>query len=277
MKKSISLFTVCLAVQWISSCAPRPVQTPASVRTVAADNAALLTTGPLWGAMYQQKAAEYKALALQAYNIARERLDEYLENDHQGRPLAIISDIDETILDNSPNTVHNSIGGHTYSDSSWVTWTKKATADTVPGAPSFFKYAAGRGVEVFYISNRMAEEMQQTAANLQAYGMPNADAAHLLLKTTTSSKNARRAAVASSFEVVLYIGDNLGDYLGDFDKKSVDARASLVQQHAADFGRRFIVLPNTMYGEWVSALYHHQHSLNNAAKADTMTKLLNTY
>ena len=188
-----------------------------------------------------------------------------------------MSDIDETILDNSPNAVHDALLGNTYSDSSWMGWTKQEAADTVPGAPAFFKYAASKNVTVFYISNRSGAELQQTIANLQKYNMPFADAAHILLKTTTSNKDARRAQVAANYNVVLFFGDNLGDYKAMFDKQSIEQRDSLVHQYAADFGNRFIVLPNPVYGEWVSALYHYRYGDNMKAKADTLLKLLSTY
>src|SRR5580765_6797299 len=60
--------------------------------------------------IYQQKAAEYRALAYQAFNIARWQLDADLDKknikkllkDERKQPRAIVVDIDETVLDNSP-------------------------------------------------------------------------------------------------------------------------------------------------------------------------------
>ena len=273
MKKVIIMVLAFAAVQWMASCATNKMQT--ATRS-AEDNSRLLTLGPLWGSLYQQSAAEYKALTLQAYNIAHERLDEYLQQSSD-KPFAVITDIDETILDNSPNAVHDALNGRTYSDTSWMAWTKKGEADTVPGAPSFFKYAGSKGVTVFYISNRSVQELSQTIANLQKYNMPYTDSAHLLLRTTTSSKDARRAQVAANYNVVLYFGDNLGDYKGIFDRKSVAGRDSLVHQYAANFGTRFIVLPNPVYGEWAGALYQYRYADSMRVKADSMIRTLRTY
>ena len=80
--------------------------------------------------------------------------------------------------------------GHTYSDTSWMTWTKKGEADTVPGAQAFFEYAASKNITVFYISNHTMQELPQTIANLKKYDMPYIDETHILLKTTTSNKDA---------------------------------------------------------------------------------------
>ena len=273
MKKVIALTMVFAAVQLITSCSTNKVQ---SSKVNVEDNSHLLTQGPLWGALYQQQAAEYKALTLQAYNIAREKLDRYIQTPGD-KPFAVISDIDETILDNSPNAVHDALHNHTYSDTSWMTWTKKGEADTVPGAPAFFKYAASKNITVFYISNRTTQELPQTIANLKKYDMPYTDEAHILLKTTTSNKDARRAQVAANYNVLLYFGDNLGDYKGVFDRKPVESRDSLVHQYAGDFGNRFIILPNPVYGEWVAALYHYRYSDSMRVKADSMLKTLRSY
>jgi 5'-nucleotidase (lipoprotein e(P4) family) len=158
-----------------------------------------------------------------------------------------------------------------------MTWTKKGEADSVPGAPSFFKYAASKGVAVFYISNRSVQELPQTIANLQKYNMPFADAGHILLRTTTSNKDERRALVTANYNVLLYFGDNLGDFKGVFDKKTTTSRDSLVHQYAADFGSRFIVLPNPVYGEWVGALFGYRYADSMDIKADSMIKALRTY
>ncbi len=273
MKKVIALSMAFVAAQLITSCSANKAQ---SSKVNIEDNRRLLTLGPLWGALYQQHAAEYKALTMQAYNIAREKLDKYIQQ-QSDKPFAVISDIDETILDNSPNMVHDALLGHTYSDSSWMTWTKRGEADTVPGAPAFFKYAASKNVAVFYISNRSGQEQSQTITNLKKYDMPYVDTAHLLLKTTTSNKDARRAQVTANYNVLLYFGDNLGDYKGVFDRKSIAGRDSLAHQYAADFGNRFIVLPNPVYGEWVAALYQYRYTESMSAKADSMLKTLKTY
>src|SRR3954447_10541962 len=64
--------------------------------------------------LYQQKSGEYRALAYQAFNLARLRLDEDLDKKNvkrlpkaeRMRQRAIIVDIDETVLDNSPSNAY---------------------------------------------------------------------------------------------------------------------------------------------------------------------------
>src|SRR5258705_6529649 len=63
------------------------------------------------GVLYTQKAAEYRALAYQAFNVARAQLDadfdkkslKKLPKATRKMPRAIVVDIDETVLDNSPS------------------------------------------------------------------------------------------------------------------------------------------------------------------------------
>ncbi|MCW3120329.1 MAG: 5-nucleotidase, lipoprotein e(P4) family [Chitinophagaceae bacterium] len=232
--------------------------------------------GPLWGAVWQQKASEYKALCYQAYNIARLRLDWILQQPHS-KPLAIVTDIDETALDNSPYAVHQALNDSSYSDRSWMEWTARVECDTVPGALSFFKYASSKGVRIFYITNRLEAERQATEKDLQRWNFPDATPDHLFLKQATSGKEQRRGIVAQNHEIVLLCGDNLSDFSAIFDKQPYSTRDSLTRNNASSFGERFIVLPNSTYGDWEAALYNFNYRLDAAQKDSLIKQQLRTY
>lgn len=218
-----------------------------------------MTDGKLWSSLFQQRAAEYKALCIQAYNIARLRLDEALAAVHD-KPFAVITDIDETVLDNSPYSVDRAEKELDYDSTSWFDWTARGIADTLPGALSFFNYAASRNVEVFYISNRKEKERQGTWQNLQRYRFPFADEKHLILRQSSSSKEQRRQNVSAGYNIVLLLGDNLADFSPLFDnRKTTEERASNVRQLATEFGKKFIVLPNANYGGWEDAVYGNNY------------------
>src|ERR1700761_2837192 len=51
--------------------------------------------------LYQQKAGEYRALCLQAYHLAQHQVDSAIHSKGPHKPFAVISDLDETALDNS--------------------------------------------------------------------------------------------------------------------------------------------------------------------------------
>lgn len=217
----------------------------------------LLPNAPAWGALWMQRAAEYRALCFQAYNYAKLSLDEAIST-HHGRPLAVVTDIDETVLDNSPYTVHQVRKQSQYTPDSWKEWTAKAAADTVPGAPSFFQYAASKGVTVFYITNRVGDEADATLVNLQKWNFPYADKSHLFLTDKTSDKEARRQIVAANYDIVLYCGDNLGDFSSAFNNKNSASRLQWTDANQSLFGVKYIAIPNVMYGNWEDGYYNGQ-------------------
>lgn len=239
----------------------------ASTKKTATGNALSITNGgKAWASIWQQRAAEYKALCFQAYNIARQRVDEGIKNPGS-KPLAIVTDIDETLLDNSPYDAARALQNLDYSDATWKGWTDKAIADTVPGAPAFFKYAASKGITIFYITNRNENERASTLKNLQLYGLPNADDAHLQLKTTTSSKEARRLNVLKTHNILLLCGDNLPDFDMLYDNHPPEeSRVATTQKLQQEFGSRYIVIPNPSYGDFEGALFHFNYKLTNAQK-----------
>jgi 5'-nucleotidase (lipoprotein e(P4) family) len=225
-----------------------------------------VNNGKVWALLWQQQAAEYKALCYQAWNIARLRLDEALIQP-AGKPLAIVTDIDETLLDNSAYDAKRAIDDSDYTSKTWKVWTAKGIADTVPGAPAFFKYAASKGVEVFYITNRDADERAGTLKNLRLYNLPDADDAHLVFRQSGSSKEARRQAVMQTHNVILLCGDNLADFDALYDNKpSVQSRKEATDKLIQQFGSRYIVLPNATYGDWESALFNFNYKLSSAQK-----------
>jgi 5'-nucleotidase (lipoprotein e(P4) family) len=86
------------------------------------------------------------------------------------------------------------------------------------------------------------------------------------LKQNISSKENRKQQIASSHTIVMLIGDNLNDFSFLFEKKDSAERALVADSFAAEFGNRFIVLPNPVYGDWESSLYHYNFSLTPAQK-----------
>ena len=233
-------------------------------------------TGKIFASLYQQKAAEYRALCFQAFNIAKLRVDEDMQTTNS-KPRAIITDIDETILDNSAYEVHQTLQGKDYESPSWFEWTTMGTADTVPGASSFLQYAASKGITIFYITNRDEKERAGTLLNLQKFNLPNADNAHLMLRQGVSSKEIRRQQVATTHHVVLLLGDNLADFSSLFDKKPLDERKQNTDDLAETFGKIFIVVPNPVYGDWEYSVYKYNNSLTTAQKDSAIKSLLKGY
>ncbi|MDD4975049.1 MAG: 5'-nucleotidase, lipoprotein e(P4) family [Bacteriovorax sp.] len=202
--------------------------------------------------LWFQTSGEYRALCYQAYNLARLRLDRDLENKHN-RKRALIFDIDETVLDNSfsgAQEIQNQIG---WDQENFNLWVKQKAAEAIPGAKEFIEYAVSRRVEVIYISNRLAIQKDDTLENLKRLGIP-AKKENLYFLNNDWSKEERRLEILKKYDVVMFFGDNLGDFHKDWDNKTSDERRALVDSHHLDFGEKFIVLPNPLYGDWEKAL-----------------------
>ena len=209
--------------------------------------------GKVYSSLWQQHAGEFRALCYQAFNIATDVVNQRI-NMPQTKPLAIITDVDETFLDNSPYAVTQAKNGNEFDLDTWLEWTSKGEATAFPGSLKFYNYAASKGIKVFYITNRNENDKPGTIKNLKNLGFPNADEDHVLVMKETSDKEPRRQAVLDKYEVIMYLGDNLADFSTLFYKKSQQERSQQTDNLAADFGKRFIVLPNSGYGDWESAV-----------------------
>ena len=218
--------------------------------------------------LWYQRSAEMKALYLQCYRNAEIALAENLAWTGGEEPAAVILDIDETVLDNSPFEGWQVLENKPYNSGDWKRWVDLAIAAPLPGAVEFTRYADSLGVEVFYVSNRTVDEMGPTIQNMAALGFVNADSTHMFLKEATSSKIQRRAIIGNEYDVLLLVGDNLADFSGIYESRSDDFGFAAVDADRELFGTQYIILPNPMYGNWLNEL------MNRSGKGTTREKLL---
>jgi len=239
-------------------------QTAAMGRQEGADNE--YQTGAI---LWTQTSAEYRALAYQAFSLAKLRLDQDLAGRTRVRaakPPAVIVDVDETVLDNSRYQAELVLRRAAYSAESWRAWCDRAEAGAVPGAVDFLKYAFSHGVHVFYITNRRQPEKAGTIENLKKLGFPGVSEETVMIREQGASKESRRQKVASRYRIALLVGDNLNDFSDDFAGKSVVDRKAQVDRERAEFGSRFIVIPNPMYGDWENAINDNRSNLTEAER-----------
>lgn len=216
--------------------------------------------------LWFQQSAEMQATFLQSYKHGQSILKQKLDTFNSNKKPAIILDLDETVLDNSPYEARLIAMGTTYQAASWKAWCEEAKANALPGSLDFLNYAQNNGVQIFYISNRKVEVFDATLKNLKKIGAPQADSAHLMLKTTTSDKTDRRDRVKAQHEVLLYVGDNLTDYDEIYAVRKEDLGKLLVGKNQEELFNNFIMLPNPMYGEWEAALYGNDFSIADSLK-----------
>jgi 5'-nucleotidase (lipoprotein e(P4) family) len=196
-----------------------------------------------------RNSAEYRALTTQVYREAMVRLPE-LTRGFARDSWAVILDADETILDNSEYQRRRASLDSAFSDPTWVAWVRERAATPVPGALAFVQLVHTMGGKVAVVTNRADSLCAATRENLTKLGA----AADIVLcqPPGQSDKNPRFQRIQSGgaapgtppLTVVAWVGDNIQDFPG-LTQAVRDDPTKL-----ADFGRRFFVLPNPMYGSW---------------------------
>lgn len=216
---------------------------------------------------WMQTAAERDACCRQAFAVATRAATTAAPG--ETLPPAVIVDVDETMLDNSAYNARLLLDGGRYDPGTWAAWCGERKATAVPGALAFAQACHAAGVTVFYVTNRAASLEGDTRANLAALGFPLDDREGVDVVQCQeeneaygrgSSKEARRQGLAARCSVRVYVGDDLGDFL--VPAATVAARRQQVADHAADFGTRWFVLPNPMYGSWERAAGDLQRAID---------------
>ena len=194
----------------------------------------------------------------------------------QGLAPAVIVDIDETVLDNSPYQARLVRAGLSYDPATWAAWCREQAARPLPGALEFARLAQAHGVTVFYISNRAQELDAPTLANLRAVGFPVPRDQTVFLglgavvencDQVGSEKGCRRRQVARSHRVLLQLGDQLGDFV-NVARNTADGHRTALAPYRDWIGERWFMLPNPTYGAWESALYGNDRKLDPAAQRE---------
>jgi acid phosphatase len=219
-------------------------------------------------ALWAQTAAEARAISLAVFAGARRELEAALADPSRtalgqgpeaaALPPAVIADVDETLLDNGRFQGRLIDDGIRFDATLWTEWVKRAEADAMPGAVEFARFAAARGVTLFYVTNRDAHHEAPTRANLERAGFPLAVERDTVLTRGErpewrSDKTGRRDEVARSYRVLLLLGDDLNDFVAGASV-GVEARRGLVDAVAERWGRDWFMLPNAMYGSWEGAI-----------------------
>jgi 5'-nucleotidase (lipoprotein e(P4) family) len=225
--------------------------------------------------LYQQYAAEHRALYYQAYNVVNMLVDKAIKEAKPGdKPLAIIMDLDETVIDNNRMLAEWIVSGKEINE-------LKPSKDTLvnapamPGAVELLQSLASKGIETFYVTNRYESDMlKNTLSNLKTLKFPMVDEKHLFLATNTQDKQDRFHKIAKNHNVIIYMGDCAGDWgIGTFGKDGKE-RQTIIDAHKKDFGTKIIVLPNSVYGDWESALAPGYSKMTTKQKADLRRELI---
>jgi 5'-nucleotidase (lipoprotein e(P4) family) len=231
--------------------------------------------------LWMRTAVEYRANCLTVYALAKTRLDEALADknwtaydqtgDYRSLPPAVILDLDETAIDNSPYEASLVVSGSHFDPKSWNQWVGSERGVAIPGALDFTQYAASRGVKVFYVSNRKSDQKAATKENLEKLGFPMGGNIDTLLfekdrpEWSTGAKGSRFAFIAHDYRVLLMFGDQIGDFSDRYNTSLAD-RTKVFETLKQHFGHDWIMLANPVYGSFESAPYDHDAKLSDDAK-----------
>ncbi|WP_440975351.1 5'-nucleotidase, lipoprotein e(P4) family [Pseudoxanthomonas winnipegensis] len=255
--------------------------TPAPATAAATQPVPTTPTAPaddnLNAVLWVQRSVEYQALSIQTYRAAADHLDAALKEKHwdalvpeergnaaTGLKPAVILDVDETVLDNSPYQARLIRDNAEYDEVSWDRWVAEKKAKAVPGVVDFAKAANAKGVTLLYVSNRAVYLKDATIANLKAVGLPVADDSVFLGLGTNvpgceqngTEKNCRRKLAGQHYRVLMQFGDQLGDFVQVVANTQAD-REKLLMQYRDWFGERWWMLAGPTYGSWEPALFNN--------------------
>lgn len=204
------------------------------------------------GVKWQQQSAEAQALQGQTYELAAKQLDKAVADAPKGEDLAIMTDLDETAIDNSKLLARDIARCHDFSGwDTWDDWEKNGEPTMIPGALEFFDHADELGVDIYYVSDRTEDNRTENVDALRKLKLPQADDEHV--KLLGPPKDERRADVEADHTLVMQLGDTLHDFDGAFADSSLEEQKRLVEDNEDKFGTEWIILPNPTYGDWSEA------------------------
>ncbi len=276
------LFALTVAGLLAAGCAtqaphPSPLATAEPLATAALPSARPAADDNLNAVAWTQTAIEHDLIYLQTYRDAQSRLlaaladpgwDALAKSDRV-RPLArlqpaVVLDVDETVLDNSPYQARVIKSGGEFNPADWNEWCREERARALPGALAFTQFAASHGIAVFYISNREKDLDSATIANLRKVGFPVSGTDALLglgtlrkgCAQTGTDKGCRRQLVSERYRVLMQFGDQIGDFI-DVAQNTPAGRREVVSNYLPWIGTRWFVLANPTYGSWEPALFNN--------------------
>ena len=195
--------------------------------------------------------AEFRASTTQAYRAAARRIEVVGASMAPGT-WAVSLDADETVLDNSQYAKERTAAGQRYSSESWREWVSRRAAVPIPGSAAFLRRVKEMGGTVAIVTNRTQAECPDTEETFKALQLPF-DLMLCRPDGATPNKQPRYESIVDGtarpglrpLEIVLWVGDNILDFpqLSPKDRKSGETAF-------AEFGGRFIIIPNPVYGSW---------------------------
>lgn len=231
--------------------------------------------------LWFQTSGEYRALCHQTYNLAwmqfqnwgplmQKRADGKAYMTGSDKPVAIILDLDETVIDNSGFQAFGVLTGAQYKPELWTAWIEfqginAAAGRIVPGSVEFLAHMEEIGVTPIFVSNRTVghepptikvlkraginvdniedrmflrlpkkDEVERGRQRAKSQGAEPGSTQELILTKGEGLKESRRQILRQKYDVVAYFGDVLGDFKPYLEIVDDNRRAFEERQDIAD-------------------------------------------
>lgn len=176
------------------------------------------------------------------------------------KPFAAVFDADETLIWNLGPMRWFAEKGSAFDPKIWDQWEKSGAGKAVamPGTVEMVGKLRAAGITVIANTNRSAANARGSEDTLRAAGLGEFKHGKTLFllgdDASGSSKDARRATIASRYCVIILAGDQLGDFSQQFNVKDLPAatRTALATGPAAAalWDKGWFLFPNSVYGPW---------------------------
>ena len=175
------------------------------------------------------------------------------------KPFAAVFDADETLIWNLGPMRYFAEKGTAFDPKIWDQWEKTGAGKAVamPGSVEMVNKLRAAGIAVIANTNRSAANAKGSEDTLRAAGLGEFKHGETLFlmgdDAGGSSKDGRRATIASKYCVIILGGDQLGDFSQQFNVKDLPTaqRMALATSAAANlWDKGWFLFPNPVYGPW---------------------------
>ena len=176
------------------------------------------------------------------------------------KPFAAVFDADETLIWNLGPMRYFAEKGTGFDLKVWDQWEKTGAGKAVamPGTVEMVSKLRAAGITVIANTNRSAANAKGSEDTLRAAGLGDFKHGETLFlmgdDAGGSSKDGRRATIASKYCVIILGGDQLGDFSQQFNARDLPAaqRMALATSAGATalWDKGWFLFPNPVYGPW---------------------------
>ena len=213
------------------------------------------------GIKWYHDSAEKKALYIQAYNVASQKIKHEVATQKLKKgEWGIILDVDETTLDDSW-VEYSDYKNYEFNENIYL----KVKGVATPGVVKFTHFIHNLGGLVSFVTNRHATDekiIEATVRNLEKEDvyldqvlfsnpkLENKDDKNPRFKAVETGKYNEDIITTSKLPphmVIAYFGDNIQDFPNLKQKDMAKANEDAFK----GFGNKYFIVPNSMYGSWM--------------------------